>query len=95
MDVTLFLYQYHLTNLAKEDAYCKQPRKSRCIDFYLARNSWCLQDALFVFTGYSDFQKLVLGVIKAPFVKSKTNEISHWDCKHIMKILIIAWSVYY
>ena len=88
MDVCLFLYQYHLTNLVKEDPYCKQPRKPRCIDFCLTHNSSCLQDTFYIFTGCSDFHKLVQGVLKVTFIKSKTNDISHREYKHIMNVLM-------
>ena len=70
MNVCLFLYQYHLTNLVKEDTYCKNPRKPRCIDLYLTHNSLSLQDILSVFTGFSDFHKLVRAVFKVNFINS-------------------------
>ena len=77
-----FLYQDDLTNLVKEDTYYKNPRNPTCIDLYLTNSPLSFQNTSSVFTGLSDFHKLVLTVFKTTFVKSKPKELFYRDYKH-------------
>ena len=77
-----FLYQDDLTNLVKEDTYYKNPRNPTCIDLYLTNSPLSFQNTSSVFTGLSDFHKLVLTVFKMTFVKSKSKKLSYRDNKH-------------
>ena len=65
-----FLYQHDLTNLDKEGTCLKNQRNPSCIDLYLINSPLSFQNTSSVFTGLSDFLKLVLTVFKTTFVKS-------------------------
>ena len=77
-----FLYQHDLTNLVKKGTCYKNPRNPSCIDLYLTNSPLSFQNTSSVFTGISDFHKLVLTVFKMIFVKSKTKELFYRDYKH-------------
>ena len=77
-----FLYQHDLTNLVKEGSCYKNPRNPSCIDLYLTNSPLSFQNTSSVFTGLSDFHKLVLTVFKTTFVKSKPKEFFYRDYKH-------------
>ena len=77
-----FLYQHDLANLAKEGTWYKKPRKPRGIDFYLTNSPLSFHNTSSVFTGISDFHKLVLTVLKTISVKSQPKELSYKDYKH-------------
>ena len=57
-----FLYQHDLTNLVKEGTCYKNLRYPNCIDLYLINSPLSFQNTSSVFTGISDFHKLVLTV---------------------------------
>ena len=61
-----FLYQYDLTNLVKQGTCNKNPRNPTCIDLYLTNDPLSFQNTSSLFTGFSDFYKLVLTVLKRP-----------------------------
>ena len=71
-----FLYQHDLTYLGKEGICLKNQRIPSCIDLYLTNSPLSFQNTSSVFTGLSDFLKLVLTVFKTTFVKSKN---IHWN----------------
>ena len=77
-----FFYQHYLTNLVKEGNCYKNPRKPNCIDLYLTNSLLSFQNTSSVFTGLSDFHKLVLTVFKTNFSMSKPKELSYRDSKH-------------
>ena len=70
-----FLYQHDLTNLVKEGTCYKNPRNPSCFDLYLTNSPLSFQNTSSVFTGLSDFHKLVLTVFKTAFVKFKPKEL--------------------
>ena len=70
-----FVYQHDLTNLVKEDTCYKNPKNPSCIDLYWTNSLLSFQNTSSVFTGLSDFHKLVLAVFKTTFVKSKPKEL--------------------
>ena len=78
----LFLYQHDLTNLIKEGTCYKNPRNPSCIDLYLTNSPLGFQNSSSVFTGLSDFHKLVPTVFKTISVNSKPKELSYRDYKH-------------
>ena len=78
----LFLYQHDLTNLVKEGTCYKNPGNPSCIDLYLTNSPLSFQNTSSVFTGLSDFHKLVLTVFKTTFIKSTPKEFFYRDYKH-------------
>ena len=82
MTEAAFFYQHDLTNLVKEGTFYKNPRNPSCIDLYLTNSPLSFQNTLSVFTGLSDFHKLVLTVLKTTFVKTKPKELFYRDYKH-------------
>ena len=77
-----FLYQHDLTNLVKDCTCYKNPRNPNYISLYLINSQLSFQNISSVFTGLSDFHKLVLTVFKTTFVESKPKELSYRDYKH-------------
>ena len=77
-----FLYQHDLTNLVKKGTCYKNPGNPSCIDLHLTNSPLRFQNTSSVFTGLSDFHKLVLTVFKTTFVKSKPKELFYRDYKH-------------
>ena len=82
MTEAAFFYQHDLTNLVKEGTFYKNPGNPSCIDLYLTNSPLSFQNTLSVFTGLSDFHKLVLTVLKMTFVKTKPKELFYRDYKH-------------
>ena len=78
----LFLYQHDLTNLVKEGTCYKNPGNPSCIDLYLTNSPLSFQNTSSVFTGLSDFHKLVLTVFKTTFIKSTPKKFFYRDYKH-------------
>ena len=69
-----FLYQHELANINKEST-CR-------IDFILSNKPKSFVKTNIVFTGLSDFHKLVLSVFKTTFPKSKPKEIAYRNFKN-------------
>ena len=63
----------------------KRKRVSSCIDLILTNNAMAFQNTTTVFTGLSDFHKLVLTVLKTSITKSKPQKL----LIEAMKILIL------
>ena len=59
-----FVYQHELHNLVKEETFFKSVHSPSCIDLILTNNTMAFQNITTVFTGVSDFHKLVLIVLK-------------------------------
>ena len=76
-----FLYQHELTNINKELTCYKSSESLSCIDFILSNRPGSFFKTNAVFTGLSDFHKLVLSVFKTTFPKSKRNEITYRNFK--------------
>ena len=66
-----FLYQHELKNLVKERTCSKIVSNPSCIDFFLTNIALYFQHTETVFTGLSDFHKLILTVLKT--TNRKTN----------------------
>ena len=76
-----FLYQHELTNINKELTCYKSSENLSCIDYILSNRPGSCFKTNAVFTGLSDFHKLVLSVFKTTFPKSKRNEITYRNFK--------------
>ena len=66
-----FLYQHELKNVNKEPTCYKNSKRPSCLDFILTNNRRSFFKINTLFTGSSDFHKLVLSVFKTTFCKSK------------------------
>ena len=77
-----FIYEHDLQNLVKEKTYFKSVENPSCIDLILINNVMDFQNTTTVFTGLSDFHKLVLTVLKTGITKSKPRKITYRDYKN-------------
>ena len=77
-----FLYQHELQNVNKEPTCYKNSENPNCIGFILTNNSRSFFKTNTLFTGLSDFHKLVLSVFKTTFCKSKPKEITYRNFKN-------------
>ena len=59
-----FIYEHDLHNLVKEKTCFKSVENPSCIDLILTNNAMAFQNTTTVFTGLSDFHKLVLTVLR-------------------------------
>ena len=80
-----FLYQYKLANINKEPTCYKNSENPTCIDFILSNRPKSFFKTNTVFTGLSDFHKLVLSVFKTTFPKSKPKEITYRNFKNFIE----------
>ena len=63
-NLKIFCNQYKLNSLNKEPTCVKNVNKPSCIDLFLTNNSKCFEDCLTLETGLSDFQKLIVTIMK-------------------------------
>ena len=66
-----FLYQYNLTSINRYPMCYKNPNNPSCKDHILTNSPKSFFKTETVFTGLSDFHKLVLSVFKLHFSKAK------------------------
>ena len=66
-----FIYEHDFQNLVKDKTCFKSVENPSCIDIILTNNAMAFQNTTTVFTGLSDFHKLVLTVLKTSITKSK------------------------
>ena len=77
-----FLYQHELKNVNEEPTCYKNSENPSCIDFILISNPRSFFKTSMLFTGLSDFHKLVVSVFKTTFCKSKPKEITYRNVKN-------------
>ena len=77
-----FIYEHDLQNLVKEKTCFKSVENPSCIDLILTSNAMAFSNTTTVFTGLSDFHKLVLTVLKTSITKSKPQKITYRDYKN-------------
>ena len=77
--VETFFSRYNLYNLIKEKTCFKGPPK--CYDLILTNYKHNFQNTLVVTTGFSDFHKMTVTVLKTEFVKSDPIQINYRDYK--------------
>ena len=80
--IASFIYKHDLQNLEKEKIYFKSVENPSCIDLILTNNAMAFQNTTTVFTGLSDFHKLVLTVLKTSITKSRPQKITYRDYKN-------------
>ena len=66
----------------KEKTCFKGVHNRSCVDLILTNNDMTFQNTTTVFTGLSDFYKLILTVLKTSFTKSKPRKIIYRDYKN-------------
>ena len=71
----------NLKSLNKERTCFKNPNNPSCIDFFLANRPLYLQNIFTVETEISDFQKLVVTVLRMFYKKQKPKIIQHRSYK--------------
>ena len=74
------LFGYNLVNLVKENTCFKGPPKS--YDTILTNRKYHFQNTLALTTGFSDFHKMTVAVLKTEFVKSDPIQINYRDYKN-------------
>ena len=77
-----FLCQHELKNVNKEPTCYKNSENPSYIDFILTNNPGSFFKTSTLFTGLSDFHKLVLSEFKTTFCKSKPKEIIYRNFKN-------------
>ena len=77
--VKILLPCYNLYNLVKENTCFNGPPK--CYDLILTNKKHSFQNTLAVTTGFSDFHKLPMSVLKTEFVKTDPIRINYRDYK--------------
>ena len=66
---------YKLRNLIKEPTCFKKPENPTCIDLTLTNKPLSFKNIYVIETGLSDFQKIVVAVMKMQFPKMKPQVI--------------------
>ena len=78
--VTDFCEIYSCKNLIKDSTCFKNPLKPSCIDLMITNRLKSFQNFVTVETGWSDFHKMTLAVMKDK--KQKTNILTYRNYKH-------------
>ena len=71
--VRYFCQIYSCKNLIKDNTCFKNPEKPSCIDPIITNRPKCFQNSVTLETGFSDFHKMTLTVMKEFYKKTKTN----------------------
>ena len=74
------LISFNLVNLVKENTCFKGPPK--CYDMILTNRKYHFQNTLALTTGFSDFHKMTVTVLKTEFVKSDPIQLNYRDYKN-------------
>ena len=69
-----FLYEYDDKNIVKENICFKNPLNPSCIDLFIANSPLSFQNTIAVSNGLSNFQKMVITVMKMTFKKHSPTE---------------------
>ena len=70
-----FLYSHEFTSINRNPTRYKNPNNASCIDHILTNSPKCCFKRETVFTGLSDFHKLVLSLFNLYFSKAKAKEM--------------------
>ena len=73
------LFQCELQSINKEPACFKNDHNPSCIDFTLTKSLGSFFKTETLFSGLSDFHKLVMPVFKSTFSRSKPKDTLHRD----------------
>ena len=76
-----FLYKHECKNLVKDKTCFKSTENPSCIDLFLTNSQYSFQSTFAVATGFSDFHKMVLTVLKVKVDKQKSKKMTYRDYK--------------
>ena len=76
-----FLYKHECKNLVKDKTCFKSIENPSCIDLFLTNSQYSFQNTFAVATGFSDFHKMVLTVLKVKIDKQKSKKMTYRDYK--------------
>ena len=71
-----FVQNYKLQNLIKESTCFKNSENPTCIDLILTKKPLSFKNIYVIVTGLSDFQKMIIAVMKMHFPKIKPQVLS-------------------
>ena len=71
--------QYKLNSPNKVPTCFKNVKKLSCVDLFLTNNSKCFEDSLTLETGLSDFQKLIVTIMKTKHERFPPKTVNHRD----------------
>ena len=77
-----FYDQYKLKSLNKEPTCFKNVNKPSCIDLFLTNNSKCFEDCLTLETGLSDFNELIVTIMKTKHERISPKIVNYKDYKN-------------
>ena len=80
--LTVFLNSHDAKNMVKEKACFKSINNPTCVDLLVSNKEKCFKSATIIHTGLSDFNKMVLVVIKKNFQKAKPEVIRYRYYRH-------------
>ena len=80
-EVIDFMNLFDLKNLVREPT-CFKSSNPRCIDLMLTNRGRNFQQTTAIETGLSDFQKMVVTVLKTSFDKQKPNVVNYRDYRN-------------
>ena len=69
-----FLEQYEAKNIMKNKTCFKNPDRPTCIDLFLTNSPHIFQNTMTISTGFPDFHKMIITVLKSSFIKLKARE---------------------
>ena len=77
-----FLYEYNVNNNVKENTCFKNALNPSCIDLFTTNSLLSFQNTTAISDGLSDFQKMVITVMKMSFKKHSLVERHYRDYKY-------------
>ena len=77
-----FLEQYEAKNIMKNETCFKNPDRSTCFDLFLINSPRSFQNTMTISTRLSDFNKMIITVLKSSFTKLKAREMYYMDYKN-------------
>ena len=77
-----FLELFNLTNLVKENTCFKSIDNPSCIDLFITNSTQSFLHTSAITTGVSDFQKMIITVLRFRFEKAKPREIIYRSYQH-------------
>ena len=77
-----FLEQYEAKNIMKNESCFKNPDRPTCIDVFLTNSPHSFHNTMTISTGLSDFQGMIITVLKSSFIKLMARETYYRDYKN-------------
>ena len=86
--IRTFMNSYDLSNLVKEPT-CFKSNNPRCIDLILSNRCRSFQHTTTIETGLSDFQKMIVAVLKTTYQKIGPTAINYRDYKNFSEPIFL------